>query len=328
MKTVYQSLMVIMVSALAFSCNSVSYKKTKSGLLYKIYSGNTKDSALREGDWLKFNYSNRLNDSVMNSSYEDMPGYYRYTPNAPNEYSPIEVFGLLHKGDSVVTVMMIDTLLKKGVRLPPNFKKGDRLVTTFKVLEIFRADSLATADQEIEKVKAAPRQAQRQKEELTKYRKEVEKKLQEQYDDYKKTGEVDKGIKVIQDYLAAKNINAQMVGKGTFVTIDNPGTGMQAGPEKFVTFKYTGSLIRKDSIFDAGTYTQQLGMEGLIPGMEEGLSQFKEGGKGTLYIPGFLAYGPSHPRFQPFEAMKFNVELLSVADTLAKPKDKPVLSPQ
>ena len=59
--------------------------------------------------------------------------------------------------------------------------------------------------------------------------------------------------------------------------------------------------------------------------MEEGLEAFREGGKGTLYIPGFRAYGKSHPRFQPFEPMKFEVELLRVADSASA---EPVPTPQ
>lgn len=324
MKTVFQPLLAIMVCTLAVSCNSVSYKKTKSGLMYKIYPGSNKDSALREGDWLKFNFVTRYNDSVVQSSYGEMPAYVRYTAGQQAPYNPAEIFGMLKKGDSAVTVMMVDTLLKRGVPLPPNFKKGDRLITSFTVLEVFRNDSLLRADQAVETEKDKPRQEQRQKEELAKYKKQLEEQMQQQYAEYEKEGEVAKGVKAMQDYLASKNINAQMVGKGTFVVIKEQGTGAQAAPEKFVTVKYTGSLVRKDSTFDAGTFTRQLGVGALIPGMEEGLEAFKQGGKGTLYVPGFRAYGKSHPKFQPFEAMKFDVEILNVADTMAATAERPM----
>lgn len=324
MKTVFQPVLAIMVCALAVSCNSVSYKKTKSGLMYKIYPGSNKDSALREGDWLKFNFVTRYNDSVVQSSYGEMPAYVRYTAGQQAPYNPAEIFGMLKKGDSAVTVMMVDTLLKRGVPLPPTFKKGDRLITSFTVLEVFRNDSLLRVDQALETEKDKPRQEQRQKEELAKYKKQLEEQMQQQYAEYEKEGEVAKGVKAMQDYLASKNINAQMVGKGTFVVIKEQGTGAQAAPEKFVTVKYKGDLIRKDSTFDAGTFTRQLGVGALIPGMEEGLEVFKQGGKGTLYVPGFRAYGKSHPKFQPFEAMKFDVEILNVADTMAATAERPM----
>ena len=37
------------------SCSSADYKKTKSGLVYKIFSGGSKDSAAKFNDVVKFN---------------------------------------------------------------------------------------------------------------------------------------------------------------------------------------------------------------------------------------------------------------------------------
>jgi len=45
--------------------------------------------------------------------------------------------------------------------------------------------------------------------------------------------------------------------------------------------------------------------------------KFKQGGKGVLFVPGFLAYGNNpNSAFKPFAAMKFDVELLEVSDKL------------
>ena len=54
----------------------------------------------------------------------------------------------------------------------------------------------------------------------------------------------------------------------------------------------------------------------LIRGWNEGLVLFKKGGKGTLYIPGFLAYGadPNGPARKPFAPLIFDVEILEVSD--------------
>jgi FKBP-type peptidyl-prolyl cis-trans isomerase len=50
----------------------------------------------------------------------------------------------------------------------------------------------------------------------------------------------------------------------------------------------------------------------VIEGWDEGLKLFKAGGKGTLYIPGFLAYGKNaNPPFKSFEALTFDVEVLN-----------------
>jgi FKBP-type peptidyl-prolyl cis-trans isomerase len=59
-------------------------------------------------------------------------------------------------------------------------------------------------------------------------------------------------------------------------------------------------------------------MGNVIRGWDEGLLLFKKGGKGTIFIPGFLAYGKGQAGspFKPFQAMKFDVELLNVSDSV------------
>jgi hypothetical protein len=47
----------------------------------------------------------------------------------------------------------------------------------------------------------------------------------------------------------------------------------------------------------------------------------KKGGKATLYIPGFLAYGPQPgPGGKPFESLVFDVDVEDVADKAPAPK--------
>src|SRR4030095_11176831 len=88
------------------------------------------------------------------------------------------------------------------------------------------------------------------------------------------------------------------------------GTGSPVNDEDTVTVKYTGRLLATDSVFQSSTYTFPLGEGAVIAGWDEGIKLFKVGGKGTLYIPGFLAYGANaRPPFRPFEALIFDVEV-------------------
>jgi FKBP-type peptidyl-prolyl cis-trans isomerase len=133
----------------------------------------------------------------------------------------------------------------------------------------------------------------------------------------------------MEDYLKNKNIIAQKMGKGTFVTIQQQGTGPQADSGKYVTVKYAGKILANDSLFQSNSFTFQLGQGKVISGWDEGLKAFKEGGKGTLYIPGFRAYGKNPPQgspFKPFEALKFDVEMLKVSDTM--PSEPAPAAPQ
>ena len=70
-----------------------------------------------------------------------------------------------------------------------------------------------------------------------------------------------------------------------------------------------------------------IGSHQVIQGWDEGLRFFKKGGRGTLYVPGFLAYGPQPgPGGKPFEALEFDIELVDVTDAPAQPAN-PMMPP-
>ena len=295
------------------SCGGLDYKRTKSGLLYKIISsGNSKNPVAKENNYLKFNVVTKLNDSVVYSSYGKIPGYSKVGGAKGADYSPVEIFGMLRKGDSAITVAMIDTFLKRGManQLPPGAKKGDRMVVTFKVLEVFTSDSAIQKDYNAEMVKDKPRQDKEMQEQMALQKKQLKEMRAKQEEEYRKSGEVDKELKNMESYLASKKITAQQTGKGTFVVIKEQGTGASVKDEDTVTVKYTGRVLATDSVFQSSIYTFPLGEGAVIAGWDEGIKLFKVGGKGTLYIPGFLAYGASaRPPFRAFEALIFDVEL-------------------
>ncbi len=296
--------LVLLIAAVTiFSCkNSADYQKTKSGLLYKIY-GDSKDSAARDGNILKFNYIIKISstDSVLNTTYDKSPQYAQVQPAPEDAYSPVELFGKLHKGDSLVIIQLVDTLLKKSQgNLPPFLKKGDKIVMAFKVINVFKSSDEAKAD----------RVAETEKEKI-KLDKEVEADLVKQNKD-------------MEAYLAKNNITAQKTGKGTYVVIKDPGTGLQADSGKYATVRYAGRTLRDNKEFEntmdpkKQPYTFMVGVQEAMPGWDEGLKLFKKGGKGTLYIPGALAYG-KHPRpgspFQVDDAMIFDIEIVDVSET-------------
>lgn len=307
------------------SCNNLDFKKTKSGVLYKILStGNPKDSLAKPGQIMKFNVISKLNDSVLYTSYGKMPGFVRVPNSMETEYSPAEVFPLLRKGDSVVVVTLTDSIIAKGQgeQLPPGTKKGDRLSTTFKILELFSNDSLARLDYDAEMKKDEPRRQKESAEQEIKMQEQQKVDLQKEMAEYKQSGEIDKELKAMEAYLDAKKIHAQKTGMGVFVDIKLQGDGPAIDSGKVVTIKYTGRKIDTDSIFQSNTYSFVLGKMQVIQGWEQGLQLFKKGGKGTLYIPGFLAYGskvaPGSP-FKPFEPLMFDVEVMDVKDNTPPP---------
>src|SRR3954471_3097428 len=94
---------------LAFAINGCSqggFKKTKSGLLYKIISDG-KAPLAKKGEFLKVHFTQKLRDSVVSTSFNSFPTYAPVDSVGP-VYNPAEIFNKLRKGDSAVVVMLAD----------------------------------------------------------------------------------------------------------------------------------------------------------------------------------------------------------------------------
>jgi FKBP-type peptidyl-prolyl cis-trans isomerase FkpA len=279
------------------ACNGSGYKKTTSGIMYRIVSEG-KGPAVKTGDFIKLHYTRKVNDSLIETTYGKMPAYAK-VDSGEAQYSPVEVFRLLHKGDSVVVVELVDSLLKKvPVGLPPFLKKGGKITTAFRVVDVFNSEDVARADGEAEMTR--------------------EKARQETEMEAKSGGQV----KEMESYLAKNNIKAQKAGKGTYVAIQDPGQGPAADSGKYVTVKYTGKLLEGNKVFESNMdgsrppFSFMVGTGNVIRGWDDGLKLLRKGGKATLYIPGFLAYGPNPgPGGKTYEPLIFDVELVDVSDT-------------
>jgi FKBP-type peptidyl-prolyl cis-trans isomerase FkpA len=277
------------------SCSSADYKKTKSGLVYKIFSGGSKDSAAKFGNVIKFNVLYKINDSVLYDSHGKMPQFFGVSPQDSGSYSPFELFTLLRKGDSVVTTQSVDTLFKKGMQQQiPFAKKGDQIRTYIKILEVFRVDSIARKNYEAEAAKDRPRQEKEAQEAQAKQKGKEEKEM--------------------QAYFTANKLTPVRAPQGTYVLIKEKGNGAPAALGKFVTVKYSGKGLVNNQVFDAGVYVFQVGPGNAIQGWHDGIPLLNKGGKGILFVPGSLAYGQDGPA-GPFATLVFDVEVLNVSDT-------------
>lgn len=288
MKKLTAGSLILSVILVAIGCtNNNGLKRTKSGILYKIISDN-KGQIAKPGQYLKLNLIQKVKDSVIYNSGESMPAYVRVDSAKPT-YSVSEVFSLLRKGDSAVVILLGDSIAKKSGRpLPPNLKGKDKISFQFRVLELFPSQELVMADRQ----------------------KEMEnEKLRE--------------TKALEDYIAKNKINAQKTAEGTFVEIKNVGDGPAVDSGKLVSVLYTGKFFPSGKEFESNMHGPRSepvkfvvgNTSGMIRGWDDGLRLFKKGGKGSLYIPAYLAYdanpGPSN---KPFENLIFDVEIVDVTD--------------
>lgn len=297
MNTIKKSLFALAAIALLAGCKQkASFRKTPGGMPYEVFSGNKK-TKVKTGDFIKVSLIQKIQDSVYFNSSK-LPIYLHVAPE-PNKYDIGEVWNTLYVGDSIIATQMMDTfILRSPQSIPPQFKKGDKIMTYVKVLDVFPSDSAARADDE-------------------KGRKDL----------------LDAEIKEITAYLSSKNITAQKTPSGSFVEVIKPGEGPLGDSGKYVTVMYTGVSFSGKK-FDSNTDTSfhhtdplpfVVGTGSMIKGFDEAVRYLKPGGVAKIYVPSMLGYGgqPSTPLIKPYEHLIFDIELKEVRD---KAPDAPVMT--
>jgi FKBP-type peptidyl-prolyl cis-trans isomerase len=270
------------------SCNQ--YQKTPSGLSYKITSGGSKDK-LKQGQFVKFNIEYKIppKDSVLSTSFGHMPAYLVIDTNRVSKHSFLEIITKCAPGDKVDFVMSVDTLKKMGMIEYNNlFHARDMIKGRVEILKSFTAQADAAADNKKEEI------AEKQRE-----------------------------IKELQDFTAKKGVKTQSTPGGALVEITTAGDLTQkADSGKLVKAMYRGTFLDGKE-FDANfgpkarstqPLTVVLGSNGVIQGMDEAFRFFGKGGKGKMYIPAMLAYGPngSAPVIPAYANLVFEIEVVDV----------------
>lgn len=282
-------LILCLVGTAIVSCNKITYRKTPGGMPYKFFGGNDTQQ-IRYGNVIKFSLIQKLNDSLAFSNVGKPPLYRGVHESMVFPYDVSELWTKLKLGDSIVATQMMDTFIKRNPEgLPPQFKKGDKILTHIKVLGIFPSDSAAAADEEKEKKKW-----------------------------------LEEDIAFMAKYLKDKNISFNKTPSGAYLHILNPGTGNTVDSGKYVTINYTGtsfSGVRFDSNTDtsfhhAEPYSFTAGTGQMIAAFDEAILMMKKGSSGKIYIPSALGYGPSPgtPKIKPYEHLIFDIEILDVND--------------
>lgn len=278
-------------------CTQSGFKRTKSGMMYKIVS-DEKSPKVKPNEWLKIHVRQTVHDSLLGDTHTEMPIYLR-PDTAGLKYDPREIFPMLRKGDSAVMVISGDSILAKQGRLPDFMKKQDKIIFYIRVLDIFANDSLKLADETVEGNRFQEKQLSAS------------------------AAKRDETIKEIETYLAENKITYQKAPKGTYVVIKDPGTGPKVEVGKVALVKYSGKLFKTDKVFDSSDqgYPVTVGAGGVIVGWDESLPYFAKGGKGVLYVPFFTGYGPGPgPEGKTFANMVFDIEILDVRDAAAAPQ--------
>lgn len=282
------TLKLVAAIVLFASCNS--YEKAPSGMMYKITHGEGNQKKLEQGQFVKINieYKLKSKDTTLSSSYGQIPVYFPVDTASLGKYTFTEILMQCKKGDKIDFSLSIDTLAKMGVlQLNEIFKAKDIILGKAEILDVFTDVAKVEID----------------------YKKET---------DLEKKKEVD----AIKAHLAKNKITAVESPEGVFVVVKEAGDAAnKVDTTKIASVYYKGYTIGGET-FDtnikpndptAKPLDVNIGTGSVIPGWEIGLKYFGKGGKGTVYIPAMLAYGPqANGAIKPYSNLVFDLEIQDV----------------
>lgn len=293
---------LILTTMVALSACKEPFRKGPGGLEYKIIANGSGDK-LKQNEYMQIHvtqiYQTGKKDSVLS---ESRTGRGPMIELIDSFSTPPQYFGILtqlRKGDSLVMRSLTDSVYKKADFMPAMFKKGHYLVTTVKVLNIFK-----TRDQADSANKAEMAVFMRK-------------------DSLKKAEQLRKDDAILRDYFSKNKIDVNKLVKapmGTYVEIVQPGTGSKIDTSMIVKTIYTGRKL-DGTVFDSNagkdpfnvnlTSDYSLGF-GVIAGWVEGLQQLSKGAKAKFYIPSPLAYGENDPRLGQNAILIFDIDVLDI----------------
>jgi FKBP-type peptidyl-prolyl cis-trans isomerase len=245
------------------------FQVTPNGLVYRIITDAPGDLHPKLGDQVEMHINTHIGDSSLFNSRKlnnNQPVPFQIAAPA-FKGDLVEGFMMMTPGDSAVFRVSVDSLKKAGAQLMPWMKEGDMIDYEVTLVSVKSQDQL---------------------------KKEAEEKAARQVS-------VDDSL--LQDYFKKNNIKPEKTASGLYYTIAIPGSGETAKVGEQVTVNYTGKTL-DGNVFDSNIdpkfqhvqpFQFILGQGHVIKGWDEGLTYFKKGTQGTLYIPSGLAYGERSP---------------------------------
>ena len=284
----------------AYVMDTVGFAELESGLKYKVVKHGSGTRHPQVGDHIEMHIHVHIKDSVlfdsrkMNNS-KPVP----YQVLAPSyKGDPIEGFMQLVAGDSALIRLPVDSILKQGKQVMPGMKTGDIQEYDMVLISVMSDDDYKKDQAE----KSARQKA------------------------------IDENL--LKSYFKKNGIDAIRTPSGLYYTVTKRGRGDEVKPGQYASVNYTGKLLGETRAFDSNTdpdfhhpepFTVNVGTGGVIKGWDEGLTLYRKGGKGTLYIPSGLAYGNQDrsPTIPPNSILVFDVEIVKIS-TQAEIDDKAI----
>ncbi len=314
-----------LTTLLALICFSMATSNAQvrlaSGLEYRLVKKGSGKKTAAIGDYIAVILKgvvsgNTIFDTKTMNKGQNLPVNFKVQKKMYNG-DVIEALQLLHEGDSAIITIPQDSFYRMPPNQRPKFVKPGDKVTYY--VGVSAVKTAAQFNKEQEDYKKSMAAMAKQQAEFKKQQAAAAKAIKMQDADIKK-------------YLAANNItNATRMPTGMYVVVDNPGTGEAPKTGYSVTMNYDGKLLngkKFDSNIDTTfkhvqPFTFTLGKGQVIQGWDQGVPQFKKGGKGKLIIPSSMGYGSAPQNNIPANSVLiFDIEMLDFLDPLALGKEE------
>ncbi len=117
----------------------------------------------------------------------------------------------------------------------------------------------------------------------------------------------------IQDYLEENELQAEKSSSGLYYVVEEEGEGEQPTASDRVRVAYKGYFTDGGTFDESDSEGVSFNLQQVIPGWTEGITYFKEGGSGILFVPAHLGYGPQDYRGIPGgSVLIFEIHLIEV----------------
>ncbi|MBK8611083.1 MAG: FKBP-type peptidyl-prolyl cis-trans isomerase [Chitinophagaceae bacterium] len=302
---------LMLISMVALSACTGSYKKGDEGLEYKIIPAG-KGETIGYGNYMYIHIKQvygGAKDTVLLDTRDYMPRIQLFdSANTPMAY--YKILKQLRRGDSLIIRLLTDSAFKNSPNeMPPFMKKGKFLYTHVKMIDFYNDKNAADSAIKNDALLARPKMLKKQIE-------EIEKELET------KKAQLDIDNKIIEDYLTKNNIKATKTKWGTYISLTTDGAGEKLDNNKIAVVNYTGRTLDSGKVFDSNI-DPKFGHEqpydvslssfgGVILGWTDALLQLKAGSKATVYIPSSLAYGTDgrSPMIKPNDILVFDMDII------------------
>jgi FKBP-type peptidyl-prolyl cis-trans isomerase len=288
-KILTNSLLLAFVAIFIFSCDMINYpgfKKTKSGVYYKIHTDDNKDTTMiHTGSIVTMVLKYGLKDSTLFDS-RDVPQPVMI-PVVESQYEGdfYESLKLLKQGDSATFILKAGPLFTKtfGQQTLPEFMTEETDIYFDILIEKVQSEEQIQMETQI-------RNMEMEKEEMSK----------------------------LESYVLTNNITAKPSASGVYYLETKKGGGKAPVDGGYASAHYTVYLLGGEKLFS--TYDRaepidfKVGSQFENMGFQEVIKQMKEGGKANAIVPSSMAFGAQGAGdfVAPFTTLYYDVELVKV----------------